>query len=256
MKVRYFLIGVTFLFIVGLLTTSSYAKIDPKTCVGIWLFDEGSGKIAIDSSGNKNDGNLMGDPKWVDGKFGKALAFNGVSDYVDLPQLPAQANPPFSFTAWIKWGGNTAITRGILGYVNVATINYHFEIQPAGMRLRLGDINKTGMTSPPANEWAFVGFTYDGTTAKYYLKGIEIGNMSGNSGTINGPESVLGHTMGTSDAGRFFDGIIDEVARFNVPLAVEDIQTLMNQGLKQSLGLAAVDPSDKLASTWASVKAR
>ena len=32
-------------------TSQSEAKIDPETAVGVWLFDEGSGNIARDSSG-------------------------------------------------------------------------------------------------------------------------------------------------------------------------------------------------------------
>ncbi|MEK7399193.1 MAG: LamG domain-containing protein [Candidatus Poribacteria bacterium] len=256
MKIRFLLIGVISMFFAGLLTTSSYAKIDPKTCVGMWLFDEGSGKTAKDFSGNGNDGTLMSNPKWVDGKFGKALEFDGVASYVELPQLPGQTNQSLSFVAWIKWGGTTATTRGVWGYTNVATINCHFEIQTAGMRLRLGDINKTGMTSPPANQWASVGFTYDGSTARYYLNGTEIGNFSGNTGAIFGAESALGHIVGVSDAGRFFDGLIDEAAFFGVALAVQDIQTITNNGLKQSLGIAAVDLSGKLTTTWAFIKAR
>ena len=49
-------------------TALCFARIDPKTVAGAWLFDEGSGDIAEDSSESKNDGDL----KWVDGKFGKA----------------------------------------------------------------------------------------------------------------------------------------------------------------------------------------
>jgi len=37
---------------------SSYAKIDTKTIVGLWLFNEGKGDTAKDSSGNGNDGTL------------------------------------------------------------------------------------------------------------------------------------------------------------------------------------------------------
>ncbi len=35
--------------------------------VGYWKFDEGSGTIAYDSSGNGLDGTLNGDPQWVEG---------------------------------------------------------------------------------------------------------------------------------------------------------------------------------------------
>ena len=63
------------------------AKINfEKDCVGMWLFDEGSGKVAKDSSGNKNDGILKGNAKWGKGQFGKALVLKGVaSDYVEVP---------------------------------------------------------------------------------------------------------------------------------------------------------------------------
>ncbi len=64
----------------------SYAKIDPKTIVGAWLFDEGQGDSAGDSSGYNRDGNLQGGAKWVEGKFGKALELNGKDAWVDIQQ--------------------------------------------------------------------------------------------------------------------------------------------------------------------------
>ena len=45
------------------------------------LLAYGSGEVAEDSSANGNDGELKVGPKWVDGKFGKALEFDGVDDY-------------------------------------------------------------------------------------------------------------------------------------------------------------------------------
>ena len=42
--------------------------------VGIWLFDEGKGNTAADTSGNGNDGAITG-AKWAEGKFGGALEF-------------------------------------------------------------------------------------------------------------------------------------------------------------------------------------
>jgi hypothetical protein len=58
---------------------------DETGLVGSWHFNEGSGTVAYDSSGNNNNGNLVNGPTWVDGKFGKALSFDGVDDYVDIP---------------------------------------------------------------------------------------------------------------------------------------------------------------------------
>ena len=104
------IIGIVVLFVVGVLTIPGYAKLDPKNAVGIWLFDEGNGDTAKDSSGNGNDGTLEG-PKWVDGKFGKALEFNGASDYVDTGNNPItdlNGTKIFSISAWVKRATKTS----------------------------------------------------------------------------------------------------------------------------------------------------
>jgi len=59
-------------------------KIDPESVVGMWLLDEGKGDTAKDSSGSGNDGTLANNPKWVEGKSGKALEFNG-TNHVEIP---------------------------------------------------------------------------------------------------------------------------------------------------------------------------
>ena len=92
------------LIIIGLLfIVQSDAKIDPKSAAGAWLFDESSGKVAKDSSENGYDGELMGNPKWVDGKFGKALDLNGSTDYVEVESQPGlDITGDITVTAWIK----------------------------------------------------------------------------------------------------------------------------------------------------------
>ena len=56
--------------------TYAVGKPDPSL-VGYWPFDEKTGKKAEDASGNGNDGKLIDEPKWVEGKFGSALEFGG-----------------------------------------------------------------------------------------------------------------------------------------------------------------------------------
>ena len=45
--------------------------------VGYWPLDEGDGDGAEDRSGKGNDGEIMGNVEWVDGKFGSGLEFFG-----------------------------------------------------------------------------------------------------------------------------------------------------------------------------------
>ena len=61
------------------------AEIDPDTVVGLWLFDEGNGKVVSDASGNGLDGEFEGKPKWVQGKFGEGLELDGQGAYVKIP---------------------------------------------------------------------------------------------------------------------------------------------------------------------------
>ena len=53
-----------------------------KELVAYYSFDEGEGNVLHDLSGNGNDGTIYG-AKWVDGKYGKALEFDGRNNYVD-----------------------------------------------------------------------------------------------------------------------------------------------------------------------------
>ena len=101
MKARHLSIGVVVLFVVGLLVSSSYAKIDPETCIGMWLFDDGDGTVATDSSVSKNDGTLMNGAEWVDGKFGDGVSFDGVDDFVELASQPDPLMDGFTFSAWV-----------------------------------------------------------------------------------------------------------------------------------------------------------
>jgi len=75
--VKLSLLYVSVIVISLMFTSQSFAKIDPKTIGGMWLFDEGQGDIAKDSSGNGNNGKLKNGPKWVKGKFDEALSFGG-----------------------------------------------------------------------------------------------------------------------------------------------------------------------------------
>ena len=71
--------------------------------VGYWNFDESSGTVAHDSSGNGNTGTTVGDPQWVTGVSGSALNFDGTT-HVSIqssPSLTLKSNS-MSIELWIK----------------------------------------------------------------------------------------------------------------------------------------------------------
>ncbi len=75
--------------------------------VGYWAFDDGSGSVAVDGSGNGNSGTLvnMEDADWVDGVSGKCLSFDGSNERVDLDKtIINDLDSVATVSFWIKPG--------------------------------------------------------------------------------------------------------------------------------------------------------
>jgi hypothetical protein len=263
MKARFLLIGVVVLFVACVLTTSSYAKIDSKTAIGIWLLDEGKGDITADSSGNKNDGTLGSNPVWVDGKFGKALEFSGVNNYVDAGNnISLYPTKTISVFAWIYPHNvspadyprivstlkNDGTWKGYEIYQNVNTNNIAVQINTGGSfaAYSIGALTK--------NVWAHVGFTFDGKSIITYFNGVA-SNPNSDPGDITYTVPAANLRIAFNpNVGSDFDGIIDEVAVFNAVLIEQDIKSIMTDGIDKALNLTAVDSAGKLATTWGDLK--
>ena len=75
------------LLLIGMLTLAfcfHQVKAEPPLgLISYWKFDEGSGTTAYDSVG-ANNGTVYG-ANWTTGKVDGALSFDGVDDYVNVP---------------------------------------------------------------------------------------------------------------------------------------------------------------------------
>ena len=118
------------LILIALFFSVSFA-VNPEAIVGIWLFDEGKGDVAADSSQHKRDGQRMDGAEWVKGKFGSALDFSASqASRVDVPDEPVLDLITFSITAWVKigktgpWGGGDQLLVGKVDQANRALRNY------------------------------------------------------------------------------------------------------------------------------------
>ncbi|MHC4682229.1 MAG: hypothetical protein ACYTEK_26500, partial [Planctomycetota bacterium] len=106
--------SISFVLVLCLFQTSIANAADPSL-VGWWRFDEGSGIIAYDSSGNGNVGTFNGDPQWVSGHFDYALEFDGSGDWLDCGEDPSlQITDAVTVAAWIKVGAQ-GIDHKIVG---------------------------------------------------------------------------------------------------------------------------------------------
>ena len=240
---------------------SSSAEIDFKNCVGMWLFDEGNGNKAEDSSGTGNDGSIEGGTKWVDGKFGKGLSLDGSDAYVEIAHDDSlNVGAEHTIALWFKLekppaGGMAVVTKDdwAPGFWWDANIIRHHTHDP-GATLHYIDA-----PWKPDTDWHHVAVTWDGEEFEIYLDADSIG--SGVTGPNLGRNPLtdkpvlIGIYLATGQHGQwgaFLPAIIDDVAIFNVALDNDDIETFMNDGLKTA---AAIEPSDKLATIWAAIKA-
>jgi len=96
-------------------------------------FDEGSGAIVKDRSGNGYQGTIYG-ASWIDGKKGKALSFDGVNDYVALgnfPRTPYNYPKGFSVVA-IAHANSTSSEMKIISNNDGVNGSRQFELAVGG----------------------------------------------------------------------------------------------------------------------------
>ena len=70
--------------------------------IGLWRLNKGIGLTTFDTSGYGNDGTLYNNPDWVDGKSGKALSFDGINQYAQMPN-PYISGDEYSISFWSYW---------------------------------------------------------------------------------------------------------------------------------------------------------
>jgi len=192
---------------------------------GIWRFDEGTGTTAYDSSGNGNHGTVHG-AIWTDGKIGKALEFDGVNDYVNMPDSNSlDITGKITLEAWIypytvttmqvivqkyNYSGppyNGAYYLGVGGYGYNNKILFGLSHNGYNFYYILSNTNIA------ANTWTHVAATSNGTHMIIYINGIKDKVATYPPGVIYASAAPLriGCFLPELGVSRFFNGLIDEV---------------------------------------------
>ncbi len=246
-------------------STHSEAKIEAESVVAIWLFDEGTGNEAKDSSGNGHHGEVKGNAEWIDGKFSKALEFPGTSgSFVRVPHDDAFNLVTFTIVTWLM-AENTGTRQEIMmkraeGGVN--SQNLHLQIESSRTVVDVGFTADNqwatglfGITDVTDEEWHHVAAMYDKEMLKLYVDGVSDGQQPRNTIPDNNEASL---TIGAvfDSGGSPLKGALDDVGLFNVALEEGDVVDIMERGLKEAVGGTAVAPSGKLATLWGTIKSR
>ena len=236
-----------------LIGQSVVAEVDPADAVGVWLFDEGTGEIAKDFSGNDHDGEIQGDLNWVAGKFGGALEFPGQEDsFVNIPHEDSLNLTEWTIVAWVKLGEPPEGFHTII-YKNKPeqVRNYGMGVSATGLRVDLSkdDTRTSAQGTAPIldDKWHHVAGTYDGKTVRLYINGSDVANAPF-SGKLVDTDANLVVGMFEGDAPYAFKGVVDEVVVFSKALTPQEIKDV-------SLGsLRPVNPKGNLAFCWGRIK--
>jgi hypothetical protein len=226
--------------------------------VGRWRFDEGSGTTAYDSSGNGNDGTLVGGATWAAGRFGGGIELDGTSGYVSVPDFELTTDS-VTFAIWLNgWkGGDWAplISSRVVGqcemiFGNDDTLRYVWNNDSSDTW------GWTGGPVIPEDTWAMLAVTIDPDRAVAYVY-TDAGGLTQTTNAIAHIEETVGALqIGYSYDPRYIRGIIDEAAVYDHALTEDEIMAVVKgEGLPHALGPNPADGS-VIMDTWVTLSWR
>ncbi len=235
--------------------------------ISAWVFDDGTANDVM----GVNDGIIHG-ASFGGGKVGDAIDLDGSDDWVEVPHdssMDVMANG-YTVSAWafvstgVNHGGiafkGEGIGWGPLFLFRMATTDdtsMTWGGCPEGIEgwFATDDVYSTG-------EWVHVAQTADGAEIISYVNGEPPTATGGgtNPNPVAGPYLMfpnepisigVGRRVGGTDGNdAYFDGLIDEVSIWSLPLSQNDIKAKLISG---SVG---VEPKGKATVTWAALKTK
>jgi len=213
---------------------TSTDQINDNGLIGWWKFDEGNGTMALDASGNGNNGTIR-NGTWSIGRVGNALQMAGNNQgIVTIPLSDSLRSTADSVTV-MGWAYRTAEH-------NVDLVGHAYPFMFLGFhgprfkwQIANTDGKKFSCYADPKylaalDRWFHLAGTYDGRALRLYVDGVEICSkwrwLSRPMAMPDAPFTISGYL---NDSGEIVDeitGKIDEVRICNRVLNDEEIQNI------------------------------
>lgn len=198
--------------------------------VAYWRFEETSGTVAVDETGDHHgsyDGGVtLGVPGALTGQPGHGASFDGTDDHVEVPWAAALNPATFTVEAWARSGAGVVGYQAVVSsYEDPPQSGYGLWAAGAGSwdsYLGNGSGGYSGANATrTTGVWTHLVATYDGTTLRIYADGQEAHTTAGQLGPntsaslgIGGVQYIAGGVWG-----EHFEGAIDEVAVYDSVLS-------------------------------------
>lgn len=221
-------------------TKSQEIKINKTGLVGLWHMDgDWKDSSVVGNNGTPYNGATFN----ANAKIGtQSGGFDGVNDYVEIPNNATLNPAKISVELWAK--SNTA-TWNNYGFLASKRDAYILHPVQGSKDIRFyvfvdGAWQSVTFSNPNLDitQWHHYVGTFDGTTLNIYVDGIK--NSVQYAGSINTTDTgslYLGWDDGQS--GRYFNGLIDEVAIYNRALSATEIQEHYRN---YTIGVPTVEP--------------
>src|SRR6478672_7793169 len=203
----------------------------PSGLVAAYSFDAGTGTTLKDDSGHGNAGAISG-ATWTSGLHGKALAFNGVSSVVRIPDTPSlDLTSGMTLEAWVYptaisglW--RTVVLKEMPGELAYALYAKGDTPNPVGIANTGSEQFSRAGSALSLRKWQHLTATYDGTTARLYVNGalVSAAPAPGKLLTSNGSLDIGGNNVWSE----WFKGSIDDVRVYNRALSTSEISSDMS----------------------------
>jgi parallel beta-helix repeat protein len=202
--------------------------------------DEGTG-LPQDTSGANNHITALGSGNsWQpSGKYNKAITYGGSAASTITNSNSLWLCQSYTWMAWIKPSNTPTVGVGLIAvtgnryWLYTSSEGICGTGKPfAGFSLTGADYSACYGTGFTQNVWAHYAATWDGTTIRIYVNGVEVTNAAG-TGTIDQPTGIF--FLGGNQFNEFFTGDIDEVKGWNYALTGAQIITEMNTPIGPAL---------------------
>ena len=255
-KLFYILVATAVLVLFSVI--SADAAVDKNT-VAVWLFEEGSGKIVKDASGNGHDGEFTGSLQWVKARSGTGLEFPGDgSGYIVVDSTKKLELETLSIEAWVKVKEPTGKWQGILCKQEAGCTDRNYgiwvQIDQKVLHAQIGAngacaFNMNGTMEITDNVWHHLAFTYDGDMGRLYVDGrLETEKPNTNSFQSTAPITIGVPNVDNTNG---LLGVIEEIRISNIARTQNEIKEAMDVGLATILN---VEPNGKLTTRWGYIK--
>ncbi len=229
----------------GDLTATKFDELgfDPTGLVGYWQLNGN----ANDSSGNHNDGTIMGATATTDrfGTAGQALSFDGLSQYVNVGD-PASGvldfgTNDYSISMWFKPNVSDYGDHVLVGKYVPGTAGYTIGLWNSNIIYFHNPTTTNVQTTYTNGVWMQVVATRDVGGKKLYVNGIL---KDSQGGVVNASTSNSFMIGGSTEQALYSPASVDEVKVFNRALIASEILSMYNHEKgKFSVGKDGVDKS-------------